>query len=367
MAPWIVKHRYTFASLSVACAGLALAGFALWLTPQWIEVRTALAEPPSIQLIGQPIAPSPAAVPVEPSERVRLLFVGDIMLDRNVAARIRNSKNPAYPFSLLPNGYIAGFDAAIGNLEGPVTDRRRSPEKSIDFIFSPSVLGTLKEVGFDAFSQANNHALDQGAVGYEDSVKRLRAAGFVVFGHQVRDGSEAFSIMNVGGRKIALVGFNTTDNPLDRETAAKTLAEADAQADFVVVMPHWGPEYREKPHANEVELGHWFIDHGADFVVGGHPHWTQGFSSYKGKLIAWSLGNFVFDQDWSEETREGLALEVELTDGAVSVKPVLVRIDQSRPRLQTGDSLKKRLDRLVRISDGGLRDQVLAGSIRFEY
>ncbi|MCR4256623.1 MAG: CapA family protein, partial [Candidatus Uhrbacteria bacterium] len=99
---------------------------------------------------------------------VGIVFVGDVMLNRLVADRVRVANDPGHAFRKLPDGWLDAFDYAVANLEGPVTDMRRSPVKSIDFLFNPSVIPVLKEQGIDAVSQANNHALDQGTVGYND-------------------------------------------------------------------------------------------------------------------------------------------------------------------------------------------------------
>ncbi len=281
--------------------------------------------------------PEPSvATPAE----ARILFVGDIMLDRNVAARMKAADDSAYPFRKLPSGWFDSFDYAVANLEGVVTDKRRPPEKSIDFQFDPSVIPMLKEQGLDAFSQANNHSLDQGAVGYADSVRRLREAGFLVFGHQVRDDVMSLATTTVKGIRIAFLGFNTTDNALDRAAAAPVLAQAASSSDVVIAYMHWGIEYQDTPDPASVELSHWLIDHGVDAVIGGHPHWARGFSSYKGKPIAWSLGNFVFDQDFSERTRQGLAVALTVTKGSISMESIPVQIDKSQPRIVEGEEKK---------------------------
>jgi poly-gamma-glutamate synthesis protein (capsule biosynthesis protein) len=299
----------------------------------------------------------------------RLIFVGDIMLDRNVADRTRLSGNPNYPFLKLPSGWFDSFDFAAANLEGPVTDLRRAPEKSIDFMFDPSVIPVLKAQGLDAFSQANNHALDQGAVGYEDSVRRLRDAGFLTFGHQVSDGHISLATTTVRGIKFAFVGYNTTDNSLDKADAGPIIQQASRDADIVIVFMHWGAEYKDRPQVGVIADAHWLIDQGADAVIGGHPHWAQGFSSYKGKPIAWSLGNFIFDQDFSTQTRQGLAVALEVTRHAsrytLQIKPMPIQINQSQPSLATGEDLAKRLQSLANISDEDLRDQIRAGKMEF--
>ncbi len=294
------------------------------------------------------VSPSPAT----------LLFVGDIMLDRNVATRSQAAHDLSYPFKRLPAGWFDQVDAAIANLEGPVTDTRRPPEKTIDFQFNPAVIDVLKKQGIDAFSQANNHTLDQGRIGADDSRARLKAADFLVFGDEVNDDDIALATTTIRGQRFAFVGFNTTNNPLDEHDASSTLAKAHALADHVIVFMHWGLEYRDHAPQQVIDKAHWLIDHGADIVIGGHPHWVQGFDVYKGHPIVYSLGNFVFDQDFSKETREGLALKLTVDGTHVSIEPIPIQIDLSQPRMAEGDERVRRLAHLAEISDPSLREQI---------
>lgn len=316
-----------------------------------------------------PIKEGLSATSTESTQQERsvdLLFVGDIMLDRGVRLRSVRAGTRSHPFLRLPEGWLSEPDLTIGNLEGPVTDQRRSPEKSIDFLFDPEVLPALKNQGFDLFSQANNHALDQGRLGYEDSIRRLREAGFLPFGHQVQDGSIALTTSTVEGIRLAFLGWNTTDNPLEKDEARQAIQLAQQQADHLIAYVHWGPEYRDRPHPNEVALAHWLVDEGVDVVIGGHPHWVQGISRYKGKMIAWSLGNFVFDQDFSVPTKQGLALRLSIAQTKMRVELHPVRIPLSQPELEEGAAKQERLDALAKISDVDLQDDVSRGVLSFD-
>lgn len=362
MAGPVRAHRLSGA----ICIGMAF-GISLWAIlpkPRIPAVKAFIASPIAyLASSSGPIQPTGHETPEQTG--TRLLFVGDIMLDRNVARRSKEAGDVAYPFKKLPSGWFDSFDYAIGNLEGPVTDRRRAPEKSIDFLFDPSVIPMLKAQGIDAFSQANNHALDQGSVGYSDSVRRLREAGFLTFGHQVDDGSVSLATTTVNGTRVAFLGYNTTDNPLNRTQASPVIALAGEESDVVIAYVHWGNEYRDKPDASSIETAHWLIDQGVDVVIGGHPHWTQGFSSYKGKPIAWSLGNFIFDQDFSIETRQGIALALTTKGKEIIFEIIPIQIDSSQPHVVEGEERVKRLEALAKVSDEELREQVRGGRIGF--
>ncbi len=360
--PWIVGGIFLFSTFLL---GLSLVVSGTPKTP------TQIVAPPILlpEVTTSVVSSTPAITEAAPIETVSLLVVGDVMLDRNVEARTARSNDPMYPFRRLPDGWLNHADYTVANLEGPLTDTHRPPNKSIDFRFLPKWLSVLKETGIDAVSQANNHALDQGKAGYEDSVKRLREGGLLVFGHQVEDGDIALATTTVKGVSFAFVGFNTTDNLLDREAAEKTLRRARGLAQFVLVFMHWGEEYQHTPTASVQELGKWLVDHGADAVIGGHPHWEQGIGVYNGAPIVWSLGNFIFDQDFSLETRQALAVKLVFSKDTVSSKavmtslePIPIQIDASQPRVVEGEERVSRLKELATYSDAGILSSVIAGT-----
>ena len=361
--------RYGFALFSVAFCGTSLSLVAiLSATKTSVPIASYTPITETVVLSGRSITGLDRGIELPTKKETistYLLFVGDIMLDREVANRMRRSGDAAYPFEKLPPGWVASFDYSVANLEGPITDKRLPPVKTIDFQFSPDNVPVLKALGFDAFSQANNHALDQGNAGYADSVSRLSEGGFLVFGHQVQDGEIALATTTLNGLHISFLGFNTTDNALDREQAVRVLQEAGEMSDKVIVLMHWGREYQDRPQAKEVELADLLIDHGADAIIGGHPHWEQGFSVYKGKPIAWSLGNFVFDQDWSTRTKEGLAISLMFQADETDMELFPLFIEKSQPKLVEGIELEKRLNRLAEVSDAALAPQIREGVLRF--
>ncbi len=289
-------------------------------------------------------------IPLPTEGVIRLLFVGDIMMDRHVAERIRTTRDPFYPFRRLPIGWFDAFDFTVANLECPLTDTRRAPIKSIDFACDPMVATTLHTIGVDAVSQANNHSLDQGMDGYDDSIHHVRRAGLLVFGHGVRDDAIALATTTIRGKRFAFLGFNTTDHSLDEVSAMHTINQARAQADVVVVFMHWGVEYQDHPTHDQIARAHWLIDRGADAVIGGHPHWVQGLSVYHDKPIAYSLGNFVFDQYFSRETQEGLAVALVIDHDRITLEPIPISLDDSQPRVVEGTERETRLRHLTALS-----------------
>jgi poly-gamma-glutamate synthesis protein (capsule biosynthesis protein) len=310
-----------------------------------------------------------SATTTRDSGQLSMMFLGDVMLDRLVRSRMSATTTKNFPFNrVIEAGLFKGRDLIVANLEGPVTKTRRPPEKSIDFAFDPSVVPLLKNIGIDAVSQANNHALDQGRAGADDSRSFLLKQGIAVFGDQVRDdAASAMTIIERQGQKIALVGFNDSDRPVNREAAAATITEAKSQADRVIVMMHWGAEYQAKPNTRQTDLAHWLIDQGVDAVIGGHPHWMESVEVYNHHVIAYSLGNFVFDQDWSTETQYGLAVGLAFDVAGSSLSLYPIRITKSQPIPLSGSDRFARLSRLADISDPGLSDAIKAGMIQVDW
>jgi len=305
---------------------------------------------------------------IKPQQDVTLLFLGDMMFDRNVATRSKTTGSLDYPFQKIlgqENRFFRGQDMIVGNLEGPVTDKRLPPNKgNVDFMFDPKILAILKKVGINAVSQANNHTYDQGSAEAQKSRQKISQAGISVFGDQIKDDeTHAMTIVESRGRKIALLGYNVTDHELDRQAASRAIESAKKQADFIIVNMHWGVEYQAKPNKSQIELAHWLIDQGVDAVIGGHPHWMQSVEVYRNKPIAYSLGNFIFDQDWSTETRLGLAVGLVLSKQKSEMYLYPIQIDKSQPRLLTGQERQTRLDRLASVSDKTLSSAIKTGVI----
>ncbi|MFA5129758.1 MAG: AmmeMemoRadiSam system protein B [Patescibacteria group bacterium] len=309
-----------------------------------------------------------ASGPIEPQQTSVILFTGDVMLDRAVKDRMRASHDVNTPFENIigeEERFFRGQDLVVGNLEGPVTQIYRSPEKENDFAFASSTPSLLKRIGFDAVSQANNHELDQGRQGADDSHAALIRSGIVPFGDQVRDlATSSLVILERRGQRIALIGLNDSDHRVDLPTAISVIQSAKQKADHVIVFMHWGEEYQAKPTERQSFLAYAFIDAGADAVIGSHPHWMESVEVYKGKPIAYSLGNFVFDQDWSTETRFGLVVGLVLSPNNFELHLLPISIIKSRPALLTGDARQKRLDYLAGISDPALAEGIKGGVVR---
>jgi len=264
-------------------------------------------------------------------KEAQLVFVGDIMLSRNIGDTIEKKGSSFYLFEKTKQ-ILSSADVTFGNLETPVSLRGENQGSIYSFRSDPKALVGLRDAGFDALSVANNHAFDWGALAFEDTLANLKKNNITPVG-----GGENFTdahtprIFTIGRLKIAYLGYSQFAWPsisdknatpalgtIDVVQIKKDIENAHAQgADTVVVSLHWGDEY--EIHANEFQkyTAHTLIDAGADIIIGHHPHVVEEVEEYHGGLIAYSLGNFIFDQNFSLDTRKGLMLKVSISGGKV--------------------------------------------------
>jgi poly-gamma-glutamate synthesis protein (capsule biosynthesis protein) len=263
------------------------------------------------------------------AEPVRLVFVGDIMLDDGPGKVVAAGRDPLAPFAAL----LADADYRIGNLECPLaTTGKPMPEKIYTFRADPRATRVLKG-RFDAVSVANNHSGDYGRAAFVETMSVLDGAGIRHFGGG-RNLVEAHAPLWIekNSLRIAVLGYNEflprafeagADFPglawsEDSHVIADIRAARAAGADIVIPFMHWGWEYEDGANARQRQLAHAMIDAGADAVIGGHPHVTQGAEVYRGKPIIYSLGNFVFDGFELSAAKVGWLLRLEIDKGAVS-------------------------------------------------
>ena len=295
-------------------------------------------------LIGLWLLSAPAYAQETPSsspERT-LLFVGDVMLSRGVGERMRSENDWTFPFQQIADT-LASADLTFGNLECPVSDQGRNRHHLYSFRADPKVIEGLNRAGFDVMSLANNHAYDWGAPALLDTQQRLRDAGILPVGAGANDLEAHYPVLiDCGGARLAFLAYvniepkeatAAPDKPgvawLDPDRVMADIRFARPLADLVIVALHWGVEYATQPQREQVELARQMIDSGADLVVGGHPHVVQPLEQYHDRWIAYSLGNFVFDQK-APGTHRGLMLKVKITGKQISeVIPLPIDIDRS--------------------------------------
>lgn len=217
-------------------------------------------------------------------------------------------------------------------------------------------------------SLANNHALDYGPAALLDTIARLDRAGIshAGAGADATQASAPALLITPAGTVSVLAftdiipggfaataktpGVNVTTP--DRKRLLEAVRAAAAKTDFVIVSFHWGTEYDPSADQNQRELAHRVIDAGADLIIGHHPHVIQGLELYRDRLIAYSLGDFVWDH-WSRETGETFVLRVTLARSAlpvIEVVPVYLDEVTGVPAPISGEGAARILGRLARLS-----------------
>lgn len=258
-------------------------------------------------------APSLTSTIQHNKSNINFLFFGDVMLDRHVKENI-DKQGFQYLFINMPDAeydFWQDKDIVMANLEGAVTNAgsHYPPVMSIDFSFQPDDVSQLKDYNFNFFNIANNHISDQGVQGIQETYSNLHNLNLDYVGCMDRKVDDcSLNIKEINGVKVAFLGYSMVYGVLPEQQLLSQIKQARTQADLVVVNMHWGVEYEKTPRQNQIILAHKIIDSGADLIIGHHPHVVQNMEIYQDKMIFYSLGNFIFDQYFSQATQEGLAV-----------------------------------------------------------
>ena len=283
-----------------------------------------------------------------------LLAVGDIQLSRECAIKIKQ-EGPLYPFEKIKD-LTQSTNLTVGNLESPFFDGQANTDpNTMIFGAEKEALEGVKDAGFDVLNLANNHFSNQGREGMNTTFDVLAGNDIGYFGAGTNfTAARQAQIKEVKNFKVAFLGYTdpgvlpsdsaaTNSTPgvavMDVEQAKLDIAAAKSQADIIIVSMHAGYEYPPNPNKRQIEFAYAAIDAGADVVLGHHPHVVQAIEDYKGKKIFYSLGNFVFDQAWSNETKQGLVVRLTF-DGKDLSKTDLVPIkieNWCQPRVLSED------------------------------
>jgi len=244
-------------------------------------------------------------------ENISILNFGDAMFDRDVWKIIERGNNPFEYIKGTEGNFLKGVDFIVLNLEGPITDKNNCPKKEISFKFNPQIARLLFENNINMVNLANNHIFDCGQVGIQDTRNYLNKFDIDYFGGFRLENS--YSIREINNKKVAFIGIDQTLEPIKLDLFYPLVKKLKKENDFVVVNIHWGYEYDISPSKIQSEIAYSLIDSGADVIIGHHPHVIQPLEIYKNRVIFYSLGNFIFDQN-TKETNEGIGVGIILED-----------------------------------------------------
>jgi hypothetical protein len=336
---------------------------------------------PSPTIVPSPIpsaSPSPSITPLpSPTSvpRITLLFTGIIVPARCVQAGIDKRNDPGYPYAEVA-GMIREADLAVGTLNATISDYPPPTGCVPTFVLvgDSRNAAALAEAGFDVMSVATNHIKNCGLSNcgdraFLDTLENLHLANVLPVGAGsnlaealmpvvVTVKGVRFGFVSLG--QIEAMAFAAEDTPgiavLDDDNLRSAIAAAREVSDVVIAMPHWGPEYSSNPNPYQLHFAKVAVEAGADLVVGNHTHVVQAVQEIEGVQVFYGLGNFVFDQNWSEETQQGVILRVEFEgERYLGYELIPTRVDgEGRVRLAEEPEATEILER-IRTASSRLR------------
>ncbi|HXG41501.1 MAG TPA: CapA family protein [Dehalococcoidia bacterium] len=291
---------------------------------------------------------------LDPSHLRVLVATGDVIPARMVDVTIRRRGDDfLYPVQDVAH-LTRAADVTVINLEAPLIEDCPYHDTGFTFCGRPGFVRALEAMGVDVATLENNHIGNYGQAGIASTQQVLARAG-IAWADRHR-----LAVLDVRGLRFGFLAFNGVGESFDREAVRQGIASARPQVDVLVVAFHWGMEYVDVPQPapgiapdDPVEIAHLAVDAGADLVLGNHPHWVQAVEVYRGKLIVYAHGNFIFDQMWSYETRVGVIGRYTFYDRQLvraEFLPVLIE-DYSRPRPLEGAEAQAVLERMRRASE----------------
>lgn len=336
-------NQKLFLAIFILSAGIALfiGGYFL-IKPEIIEVQIK----PESSLPAQISEGSLAKIQLTEDKTVTIILVGDIMLNRGVEYMIKTKGNGDFRFPFLKIAdYLKNADLVFGNLEGPISDKGTKVGSIYSFRAEPEVIEGLSFAGFDILSLANNHCFDYGREALEDTFRRLKEAEIDYSGGGFnREETYSPVIKEIKGTKVGFLAYTNLGpeswksaernsgiawiNEEDIEKIKEDIKSAKQKVDILIISLHSGEEYTPEPTQFQVKFSQAAIDAGADLVVGHHPHVVQKSDEYEDRWIFYSLGNFVFDQSFSEETMKGQILKVSIKSGKMQeIIPIKIKLN----------------------------------------
>ncbi len=281
----------------------------------------------------------------EQNKSITMIFVGDIILDRGIEYMIQQHNDWKWPFLKVADE-LRKADILFANLESVISDKGTKVGSIYSLRAEPEAIEGLIFAGFDVLSLANNHAFDYTVEALKDTFGRLKIAGIDFIGADLNESGAFFPIIKqIKETKIAFLAYTNlgssswragSNNPgiawidtSDFQEIQENIINTKQDSDILIVSLHAGIEYETEPNQFQKDFSKMAIEAGANLVIGHHPHVIQPYEKYKDGWIFYSLGNFVFDQDFSEETMKGQIVKVVIENKKIKqVIPIHVRINQ---------------------------------------
>ena len=261
---------------------------------------------------------------------VKLIAVGDIFL----------RTYSGHPFENV-EATFQDKDILFGNLETVLSNRDKATEKAVVLYAPPDKVRWLNDAKFDILNIANNHIMDLGAEGFNETLDVLNQNDLKFIGGSNHKSNKSHTIINVNNIKMGFLGYfeggynkpqnGVLINRMAKDKIIKDIRDLKQECDVVVISLHWGIENVFYPSPKQIDLAHKLIDSGATIILGHHPHVIQGIERYKNGLIAYSLGNFQFKNSiYHSGNDQSLILSMEIVkEGLENYKIIPVLIDEN--------------------------------------
>lgn len=262
--------------------------------------------PPQLTLQSIFGSDKPDLSKLDPSMLRVMIATGDVIPAREVNYKVLLHHDFLYPWRLTSD-YLKSGDLLFINLETPLLKNCPLAHSGFKFCGDARSIAGLDYAGVNVANLANNHSTNYGPAGTSETIALLAKHGIGVSGNGLSE------VRDVRGMKFGFLGFNGVGTHIDQAELKREIDLVRPKCDLLVVAFHWGKEYELMPTVgpgiapdNPRQIGRLAIDLGADIVIGNHPHWVEPVEIYRNHLIAYAHGNFIFDQMWSRETREGV-------------------------------------------------------------
>lgn len=292
-----------------------------------------------------------------------LFFLGDVMLGRHVETLLtrHGADYPYRAFGFLqeePAYVVANFESALPRLH------QKTPNFGFRFSVDQQYLPALRQAGVTHLGLANNHTLDFGQDDFGNLADVLSEADFSTFGRPYDISTSSVTVVTLGRTTIALLGVMAIDSAPERRAIDNLLALYRDTTDLQIAYVHWGSEYVTEPNASQIAFAETLIKTGIDLIIGHHPHVVQRIDMVSGVPVLYSLGNFIFDQYFSEAVQESLVLKVQSRAEGLQLAaiPMTSLTTQAQPRLMTAAEADDFYRKIAEFSDPALLSALRAGT-----
>ncbi len=286
-------------------------------------------------------------LPAPTENYLSFTFAGDAMFGREIGYQFQQN-NFKDLFSNLGNRTFWGTDISWLNLEGPISDKIIQQPRQIDdlkFNFSSQTIEALKYLKLTAVGLANNHTLNQGLSGLSITQGLLEKSGISWQGNPNETNEKSIIRYDQNGINLSLIAINVT---FDITNIEELIKQEKKDGRFIIVLPHWGNEYEKNHSISQEKLARSWFGAGADLIIGSHPHIIQDTQIIDGKLVFYSLGNFVFDQYFSQETKQGLIITGAINKDKIQIALLPIENKDLKPEIIKGDAKKQILEKICK-------------------